>query len=68
MTDQTKPLFISMAKYALRMGVSEGLVRKQVAAGEVRHIKRGRRTLIPYDEPERQYKEALDSLKSGGLR
>ncbi|CUJ83711.1 hypothetical protein RUE5091_00139 [Ruegeria denitrificans] len=66
MTDQNQPLFISMAQYAQRMGVSEGLVRKQVAAGQVRHIKRGRRTLIPHDEPERHYQEALDSLKIGG--
>ncbi len=54
---EKEPLFISMADYATQMGISEALVRKQVAAGMIRHIKQGRRVLIPFDEAQRQYEQ-----------
>jgi hypothetical protein len=60
-----QPLFISMAAYGKLMGISEGLVRKQVAAGEVRSIKQGRRTLIPHDESQRQYDLMNASFSEG---
>jgi phage recombination protein Bet len=44
------PKFISVAQYAAELGVSEAFVRKLIDAEEIRHIRLGKRILIPADE------------------
>ena len=60
--DDRRPLFLSVSAYSRAINQSEGLTRKQVKSGEVRHIRSGDRVLIPRDEPYRRLAEAERSV------
>lgn len=47
-----RPKFISVAQCAREFGVSESFIRKLVDAKKIRHIRLGKRFLIPADEAE----------------
>ncbi len=55
-------LFTSVRDFAARLGISESLAREMLAGGTVRHIRTGKRILIPADEPDRHLAMAATAL------
>jgi excisionase family DNA binding protein len=61
-TQNAGPLFMAVRQFAARMGISESLAREMLATGAVRHIRAGKRILIPADEPDRHLAMAAQAL------
>ena len=58
----------SPAEVAARLGISRALVYRLIAAGRLRAVKLGARTVIPAAELERLLSEDSASAAQGGAR
>jgi len=62
------PLALSVRDAAEAIGISRSALYKLIAAGEVRVVRFGRRTVVPVDELQRLLKARLDDCIAAGGR